>query len=144
MNHNLQPEANLRMETHAQNIAIGLGTKWCSESIPWGHEPFPPKPEHGAPLEEIARAARQNRLLNAMLEHNIHCIGFGHHADDQVETAIMRLMKGSGETGAAGMRPVRRWGMGNSGLDAAGVHGMSRWIVRPLLEVSKVGILLFS
>lgn len=137
VNHNLQP-ANAEMATRAYKIANDLGALSHIISIPWGHYPFPSRPDGGEPLEEIARAARQNRLLHTMVRADIPCIAFGHHADDQVETAIMRIMKGSGDLGAAGMRPIRRWGMGNEGLDAAGMQGMDRWVVRPLLSVTKV------
>ena len=68
-------------------------------------------------------------------------IAFAHHADDQVETSLMRIMNGSGKLGASGMRPVRQWGMGereDKPLTWSGVQGMKRHIIRPLLEVSKV------
>ncbi|KAI9070009.1 PP-loop, partial [Trametes sanguinea] len=66
-------------------------------------------------------------------------IAFAHHADDQVETAIMRMSQGSGSRGLAAMRPVRRWGMGKKDNEyfAFGADGMRKWIVRPLLHVSK-------
>lgn len=137
VNHDLQP-ANTGMAVHAGSIASRFGVPSCLVKIPWSRPPFPPKPKQGEPLERIARAARQNRLFAALLRVDAHCIAFGHHADDQVETAIIRLTMGSGELGIAGMRPVRRWGMG-AGLEATGVMGMDRWIVRPLLPVSKVG-----
>lgn len=138
VNHKLQP-VNSTMAQRASSMAESLGVPHCTLPIPWGEKPFPPKPQHGEPIEEIARAARQNRLLYGLLQTKARCIAFGHHADDQVETAIMRISMGSGELGIAGMKPVRRWGMGSgSGLDAAGLAGMNHWIIRPLLDVSKV------
>lgn len=76
-----------------------------------------------------------------MDETGSYAIAFAHHADDQVETAVMRLAHGSSPLGAIGMRPVRRLGMGereDNPLTWAGVKGMNRYIVRPLLPVSKV------
>lgn len=84
-----------------------------------------------------------------MMSHNTSVIAFGHHLDDQVETAVMRSLRGSSETGLAGMRPCRRWGMGfadsfeagegeTTGLGWAGQHGLNHWIVRPLLQATKV------
>ncbi|EEB88103.1 hypothetical protein MPER_14257, partial [Moniliophthora perniciosa FA553] len=43
----------------------------------------------------------------------------GLHLGDQVETLLMRIRKGTTEEGAAGMRFVRRWGMGH------GAHGVN-------------------
>jgi tRNA(Ile)-lysidine synthase len=66
----------------------------------------------------------------------------GHHADDQVETSLMRLGRQTTELGAGGMKRCRRWGMGfGNGVGSlgwAGYEGMNRWILRPLLDVSKV------
>ncbi|KAF7799561.1 hypothetical protein EIP86_010798 [Pleurotus ostreatoroseus] len=119
-------------------MAERLGVPHRTTQIPWGEDPFPKKPHENEPIEEIARAARQNRLLNSLRLVQAPCIAFGHHADDQVETAIMRIMKGSGEFGIAGMQPVRRWGMGtDTGLEAAGLAGMNHWIIRPLLTIPK-------
>src|SRR6266478_2544010 len=103
-------------------------------SIPWGIYPFPPRPADGSTMEEIARDARYRLLFTAMQSRGINWLGLGHHADDQVETAVMRLSRGSGGLGLSGMRPLRRWGMGaRTALAWAGLPGMSTWIARPLL-----------
>ena len=139
INHNLQP-ANFHMAMQANKAAHSVGALSYSLHIPWGIKPFPPKPDKGDPVEELARSARSNRLLHAMYDTDTRCIAYGHHADDQVETSIMRLIQGSGDVGVAGMRPIRRWGMGQNGIDHAGARGMDRWVIRPLLEVPKVRI----
>lgn len=115
-------------------------------SIPWGESPFPPRPTPGEAFEELARMARNRLLLSAMLAEGASVMVFGHHADDQVETAIMRLNRGSGILGLAGMRKIRRWGMGDRDpraieLGWAGPKGMRAWIIRPLLDFSKVHLL---
>jgi tRNA(Ile)-lysidine synthase len=83
-----------------------------------------------------------------MTREDISVLLMAHHLDDQIETGLMRLARGSGVIGASGMRPVRRWGMGSiKGAGSAneeleqwfyGVSGMSRWVSRPLLEFPKV------
>lgn len=59
-------------------------------------------------LEEIARNVRRNFLVNTAKEHNCQLIALGHHADDQAETFLMRLLRGSGPDGLAGMRVVNQ------------------------------------
>ncbi|KAI0063391.1 hypothetical protein BV25DRAFT_1824493 [Artomyces pyxidatus] len=45
----------------------------------------------GETTEGIARHARYQILFKAMMQHDANVIAFGHHADDQVETALMRF-----------------------------------------------------
>ncbi|KAJ7805636.1 hypothetical protein B0H14DRAFT_2879468 [Mycena olivaceomarginata] len=105
------------------------------------------KPRPGEAFEGIGRQARYHLLFQAMKQAGAEVLALGHHGDDQVETSLIRLSKGTTELGAGGMRKVRRWGMGvnNNGdentVGWAGVEGMTSWMVRPLLEVSKERIL---
>lgn len=127
------------MSEVAEGTARALHVKHLVTKIQWGALPYPPRPVVGAAVEEAARYARHYALFRAMSESGADAIAFGHHADDQVETVVMRLARGSSSHGLAGMRPVRRWGMGESTPIANfGVEGMWRWIVRPFLGVSKV------
>ncbi|KAH8099518.1 adenine nucleotide alpha hydrolases-like protein [Cristinia sonorae] len=143
VDHSLQA-ASTRMAEQAAESAHRLDVPHVKTKIPWSQPPFPPNPAQSASLERICRDARQNRLAHAMTTANASTIAFAHHADDQVETSIMRLSKGSSMVGASGMRPIRRWGMGDSQdepLTWMGEEGMDKFIVRPLLEVSKDRIL---
>ena len=126
---------------HASEVAQRLSVEHQIISIPWGVHPFPPQPTDGLPMEETARDARYRLLFTAMQSLDINWLGLGHHADDQVETAVMRLSRGSGYLGLSGMRPLRRWGMGaRTTLAWTGSPGMSTWIARPLLPFPKVRI----
>jgi tRNA(Ile)-lysidine synthase len=126
--------------------------------IPWGEPPFPPRPRMSgaAPaepdagtdagsettIESVARTARYRLMFDAMLQRRVHVLATGHHADDQIETVLMRLGSGSTVLGLGGMRPVRRFGMAmgknESDFGWFGHEGLDRWIVRPLLDVPKV------
>ncbi|RPD66486.1 adenine nucleotide alpha hydrolases-like protein [Lentinus tigrinus ALCF2SS1-6] len=138
VNHDLQPAAR-SMEATAANNARLCGAPSVVEKIQWGHPPFPSQPGDGTAGEKVAREARYNRLFGAMQWIKSNVIAFAHHADDQVETVVMRMSQGSSPRGLAGMRPVRRWGMGqrDSKLYSFGANGMRSWIVRPLLHVPK-------
>ncbi len=65
-------------------------------------------PAHGEGLEAAARRARYRALTELCEQHNVGWLLFGHHLDDQVETVLMRLFRGSGVHGLAGMPALRR------------------------------------
>lgn len=101
----------------------------------------------GEAIESVARTARYRLMFDAMVQEQerrrvVHVLATGHHADDQIETVLMRLGSGSTVLGLGGMRPVRRFGMamGKNERDFGwfGHEGLNRWIVRPLLDVPKV------
>ena len=75
-----------------------------------------------AGLQAWARAARYALLLTRARQDG-GCLLFGHHADDQAETVMMRLQRGSGLAGLAGMRPA---------VTRAGVD-----VLRPLLGIDR-------
>src|SRR5262245_5501467 len=60
-----------------------------------------------AGIEEAARAARYSFLFRAAGLSGADRIVTGHTMNDQVETFIMRALRGSGTAGLAGMAPVR-------------------------------------
>jgi tRNA(Ile)-lysidine synthase len=75
----------------------------------------------GAALAERARAARYRALEAACAAEGILHLLLGHHAADQAETVLIRLLAGSGPDGLAGM--------------AALVAKPSLRLLRPLLGV---------
>lgn len=56
-------------------------------------------------LEETARDARRQFLRQAAAQHGCAAIALGHHRDDQAETVLFRLLRGSALSGLAAMRP---------------------------------------
>jgi tRNA(Ile)-lysidine synthase len=63
--------------------------------------------ESGDNIEEAARKARYEFLFRAAEESGAGRIATGHTRDDQIETVVMRLLRGCGIRGLAGI-PVRR------------------------------------
>ncbi len=80
-------------------------------------------------LQERAREARYDLLSAHARAINADVIVTGHHLDDQAETVLMRLMRGSGVAGLAGMAPVAE----RNGLK----------IARPLLAIPKAELVAY-
>jgi tRNA(Ile)-lysidine synthase len=59
--------------------------------------------------ESTARAARYSFFTEAAKKFGVRDLVLGHHADDQVETFLLQLLRGSG-AGARGMEPQARRG----------------------------------
>jgi tRNA(Ile)-lysidine synthase len=57
-------------------------------------------------LQAAAREARYCALAEWMKEEELTLLLTGHHLDDQAETLLMRLLRGSGVGGLAGIRPL--------------------------------------
>lgn len=74
-------------------------------------------------LQAAARDARYALMAEWCAEHGVSHLMLAHHMEDQAETFLIRLGRGSGVDGLAAMRPVRT----QNGL----------CLLRPLLGVSK-------
>ena len=77
-------------------------------------------------LEMAARQLRHEFLARVAREHKIKTIALAHHADDQVELFFLRLLRGAGGEGLAGMK----W-------RSPSPADKSISLVRPLLGCSK-------
>jgi tRNA(Ile)-lysidine synthase len=84
-------------------------------------------------IEMTARKLRHEFLARIARERKIKIIALAHHADDQVELFFLRLLRGSGSEGLAGMK----W-QSPSPADKA----IS--LIRPLLDFSKAELLDFA
>jgi tRNA(Ile)-lysidine synthase len=85
-------------------------------------------PEHlrGASLEARARRVRYAFLHEVARRTGASRIATGHTRDDQAETVLLRLLRGSGARGLAGIRPRREDG-----------------VVRPLILASRAEVIEF-
>jgi tRNA(Ile)-lysidine synthase len=61
----------------------------------------------GLSPQDAARRIRFHFFYNLLQRHEAQKIVLGHHADDQVETVLLKLIRGSGLQGLKGMLPIR-------------------------------------
>ncbi|MBF8268222.1 MAG: tRNA(Ile)-lysidine synthetase [Dehalococcoidia bacterium] len=84
---------------------------------------------HHLSLEEAAREVRYSFLSRVAIAQEAAAVALGHTADDQVETILLHLLRGSGLAGLAGMSPLAYW--------PSSRHDHPVALVRPLLEVGR-------
>jgi len=118
IDHGLRPESATEAAFVARE-ACALG--WPHRTMTWTGD----KPATG--LQEAARQARYRLLLQCAREEGASHLVTAHTRDDQAETVLMRMARGSGLTGLAGMRRER---------DRDGIRH-----VRPLLDCPKEALL---
>jgi tRNA(Ile)-lysidine synthase len=85
------------------------------------------KARHGRLSEDFLRRARYDFLMRVCAGTGANVMALGHTRDDQAETVLMRLLRGSGLWGLTAVLPVRRQGAVK--------------IVRPLIGVCRKDIL---
>ncbi len=114
VDHGLRPAAAAEAELVVRNgERLGLPVKVVKAS----------EPHVSGNLQDWARRVRYRCLADAAREAGCDAIVTAHHRDDQAETFLLRLARGSGVYGLAAMS------------ETSTVHGVE--VVRPLLDVSR-------
>lgn len=70
--------------------------------------------ERGISIEMAARELRYQWFAQLAKEHNCQAIAVAHHQNDQAETVLLNLKRGTGLRGLCGMRPRSENPMGGS------------------------------
>jgi tRNA(Ile)-lysidine synthase len=86
----------------------------------------------GDGMEEAARTTRYTILTRMAEALGARFVVFGHHRDDQIETVLFRLLRGSGLRGLAGMPAARR--LSPSVVAARPLLNISRHEIESYLE----------
>ncbi len=115
--HGLRPEEDTYETGMVREYARSLNVPFETERA-FGLSPV------SSSLEERARELRYDFLERMRKKHNAHKIAMGHNLNDQAETVLMRLLRGSGMTGLSGIPPVR-----------------DNTVVRPLIETRREDII---
>lgn len=103
LNHGIRGGEADRDETYVRTLCGNLGVplKVVHEDVV-GYAK-----EYGLSEEEAGRILRYRHLEAAAEEFSCNRIATAHHKDDNVETVLMNLFRGSGFKGLGGIRPVR-------------------------------------
>ncbi len=79
-------------------------------------------------LEEAGRRVRYNAFVRTASEFNTNVIAVAHNCDDNAETVLFNIFRGSGIRGIGGIRPVRSYQSENGDVYR---------IIRPILCLSR-------
>ena len=120
LNHRLRETAG-RDEQFCRDLADRLGVPLVVEAI----EVRPYAAAERLSLEDAARRLRYDFLQRAARQVGADRIAVGHTEDDQAETFLLKLVRGAGSNGLAGIYPQRGA------------------VIRPLLEVSRADLCLY-
>ena len=124
LNHQLRGDESDADEAFVRDVAMSLGVGFRSARIDVSKE--------GGNLEATARRVRYAFLEAVAAEVGAKWIATGHTADDQAETVLHRLVRGTGLQGLRGIAAQR---------PPAAAGGLS--IVRPLLDVTRAEIIVY-
>jgi tRNA(Ile)-lysidine synthase len=123
LDHGLR-EASARDARFVEELAAAWGLPAAIERRPVAQRCA----QQGWSLEEGARRIRYQFLLEAARRHSASRVALAHTADDQAETVLMRLIRGTGL-------------LGLGAIPAARALEVGLWVVRPLLETWRSEIL---
>ena len=101
VDHGLRPEAAEEC-SYVKSLAEERGLTHVT--LVWGGE------KSHSNLQGEARVARYRLMADYAQSIGCRHIAIAHHQDDQAETLLMRLIRGSGVTGLAAMRPMQPFG----------------------------------
>ena len=114
LNHQMRPEAQ-RDEDFVRELCRTLNVPFYTEAAPV----YEMAERWGLGVEETGRRLRYDFFLRTADAIGAQRIATAHHAQDQAETVLLNLLRGTGPQGLTGIPPVR----GN--------------IIRPLLDTSR-------
>ena len=131
IDHRLQADS-VQWARHCELFAEQIGVPLLIRTVEVARSP-------GLGLEANARRARYSAIEELMQPGEI--LALAHHRDDQAETVLLKLLRGSGPEGLGAMRPLRRLGRGLCwrpllGLPRAALRGYAErhrlvWIEDP-------------
>lgn len=115
LNHGIRGDEASRDANFVKETAKSLGLTYAYGEV----DTLKYKDEHGLSVEDAARTLRYKFFDQVIGKHYATKLATAHTLDDQAETVLMRLIRGSGSKGLSGIPPV------------------SNQIIRPLIDTSR-------
>jgi tRNA(Ile)-lysidine synthase len=103
VDHGLRPEEVAKEVEFCENLCAKFNLPFLTKSI----DVKSYAKENKLNMQEAARELRYRVFDDTAHEINADKVALGHTADDQAETLIMRLLRGSGPAGLSAIPPVR-------------------------------------
>lgn len=120
VNHGLRGAESDEDASFVTGLCDRLGVPLVIERVPLRG---PAGRRRGRSLQEEAREARYDAMVRVATALRMDKIALGHTADDQAETLVMWMLRGSGTAGLAGIPPAR-----------------GPLVIRPLLDIGRAEI----
>ncbi len=120
-NFHLRGDQSMRDENHAREIALRLNCRF--EKTDFDVDAYRKSSSDSISLEMACRNLRYDWFDRLRRGLEIRHIAVAHNADDNAETLILNLLRGSSLAGVRAMRPLN-----------------NRGVIRPMLEVSRAEI----
>jgi len=134
IDHGLRPDEVENEKIFCREFCGKFGINLFFESVDVGNY----SKQKGLNKQEAARDLRYKVYEEIAGRINATRVALGHNADDQAETLLMMLLRGSGRKGLSGIPPVRRPELrvksSESGLNK------NTLIIRPLIEIERKDI----
>lgn len=110
--HAVQPTTALTVD-HGLRAGSADEARWVADQcktrgLPHHILEWSSKTKPSANIQAAAREARYDLLINWCRNHGVKVLMTAHHIEDQAETFLLRLARGSGIYGLAAMAPARQ------------------------------------
>ena len=119
-NHNLRKKESVKEELFVKKLAFKLALPVTAVQL----DVTCYAKKHRMGIEEAARNLRYSEFEKLSVYYKANKVALGHTASDQVETVLMRILRGSGMEGLTGIPPVRK------------LTGKTL-IIRPVIDVNR-------
>ncbi len=116
LDHTLRKESVLDAQ-HVISFAHALSVPFVVKNV----DIIALQEKYGTGIEETGRIERYRFLEEVRKDHKAQWIAVGHHLDDLCEDVLLRLIRGTGWPGLAGMKAIDR----------------ERYLLRPLLNIRR-------